>query len=83
MFQEVWQYGSNYDQPNPDPKWDQDGVAPQCECKNLGSLPSSKGGRVFIPNDVKKGFMESHTISNYNWIFNKGPNDKGYVKTRK
>lgn len=84
MFEEVWQYGSNLDRPNRDPMWEQDGVAPQAPVKGIEGLPNSttKGGRIFIPNDVKKDFLESHTISNYKWIFNRKSTEDGYVKKR-
>ena len=43
-------------------------------------------GRAYIPNDgsVPRGFLESHWIDNYGWIFNKiiNPNAAGYVKPR-
>ncbi|MDO9000356.1 MAG: hypothetical protein Q7W45_11370 [Bacteroidota bacterium] len=45
-----------------------------------------KTARVFIPDGVEKNFTESHTISNYGWIFNipnvSGDLGKGYVKAR-
>lgn len=81
IFQEVWQYGSNLDQENPDPIWQQDGIAPQCQVKGLEILPAQKGGRVFIPIDwPRKNFIESHMPYNFDWIFeriNKG--EKGYI----
>ena len=81
-FKEVWQYGTNE---TLTPPYLQDGVAPQCECKNLGLLPSLnvKGGRAYIPDDYQpKGFLDSHTIKNYDWIFNKKSNETGYIKKR-
>lgn len=82
-FEEVWQYGSNLGQPDADPLWEQDGVAPQCAVQNIAKLPSSKGGRAYIPRDWKpKGFLESHSISNYGWIFNRDKGDAGYVAPR-
>lgn len=80
-FDEVWQYGSNLGEADQDPIWEQDGVAPQCA---VGGL--SDNNRVFIPKDWKpKGFVESHAISNYKWIFTKiiDPLAKGYVSKRK
>lgn len=92
MFTEVYQYGSDFGQPNADPPWEQDGVAPQCECMGLsnangknnpGNNKPVKAGRIFIPkNYTPKGFLDCHTVANYNWIFNKTQNDKGYVKPR-
>lgn len=79
QFQQAWQYGSNLDQPNPDPIWEQDGIAPQCEVK--GMIYDSKHGRAFIPKTwPKKNFVDSHMPYNYDWIFeriNKG--DAGYI----
>lgn len=70
LFQQVWQYGSNLDQPNPDPLWEQDGIAPQCAVK--GMIYDSNHGRAFIPKDwPKKNFIDSHMPYNYDWIFDR------------
>lgn len=70
MFEEVWQYGSNLDQPNPDPVWEQDGIAPQCQVKGLETVPPGKGGRAFFPKDwPSKNFVDSHMLYNYFWMF--------------
>jgi hypothetical protein len=61
--------------------WEQDGVAPQCKIENIDLNPT-KGGRVYIPPELKKGFVESHTIGNYGWIFTKITGQDGYVKKR-
>ena len=92
VFTEAWQYGSNLGEPNNDPMYLQDGVAPQCECANLsasnGQINTANGsqiktGRVFIPMSVTtKGFVGSHSISNYGWIFNKQSTEDGYIKKR-
>jgi hypothetical protein len=78
-WQEIWQYGSNEME---DPIHLQDGVAPQCP---VGGL--SRGTRAFIPDDAPKGFISSHSIKNYKWIFtikpNQGDNSNGYVTPRK
>jgi hypothetical protein len=81
-FQEVWQYGSNE---KVERNCDQDGVAPQCMVQLLDQVTASKGGRVYIPDDYSpKGFLPSHSISNYGWIFTRQLADQnGYVKTRK
>ncbi|KOP36639.1 hypothetical protein DBB36_08545 [Flavobacterium sp. WLB] len=80
-FEGVWQYGSNLGEPDADPIGEQDGIAPQCAATGL-----TKDQRAFIPKDWKpKGFLDSHSINNYTWIFTKliNPNkDKGYVKKR-
>jgi hypothetical protein len=73
-FEEVWQYGSNEVK---DTIWQQDGVAPQCEALGL-----REKNRIYIPPQVKKGFVESHTISNYGWIFEIKNDIKGNVKKR-
>jgi len=80
MFQEVWQYGSNLDQINPDPVWEQDGIAPQSQVKNLDS--AFVGGRVFFPPSVKKkNFIDSHMLKQYHWIIKDlKPGDPGYIK---
>ena len=78
MFTEVWQYGSDEETLKNTPKL-QDGVAPQTKAKNL-----PKDRRAFIPYDVPQGFLKSHSIGNYKWIFGtklkKG--DPGYVNPR-
>ena len=79
QFQQVWQYGSNLDQPNPDPIWEQDGIAPQCEVK--GMIYDSKHGRAFIPKTwPKKNFVDSHMPYNYDWIFERiKKGEVGYI----
>ena len=81
MFEEVWQYGSNLDQENPDPIWQQDGVAPQCKLKGIECLPPTKGGRAFIPKDwPKKNFIDSHQLYNYDWMFERiKKGEPGYI----
>ncbi|WP_254412220.1 hypothetical protein [Dyadobacter diqingensis] len=78
---QLWQYGSNRGQGQPDPVWDQDGVAPQCSVTGL-----TDQSRAFIPatygngEKIPKGYLESHKISNYGWIFEiKSSEPKGYV----
>lgn len=79
-FEEVWQYGSNLDQPNPDPVWQQDGIAPQCEVKDLHK--AKVGGRVFFPPSVKKkNFIDSHLLKQYHWIIKDiKEGEAGYVQ---
>ncbi|WP_149244335.1 SprB repeat-containing protein [Dyadobacter sp. 32] len=80
---QIWQYGSNLGQGDPDPLWNQDGVAPQCPVTGL-----TDQSRAFIPatygngKTIPKGYLESHSISNYGWIFELNTNANGYVKTR-
>lgn len=74
----------------------QDGVAPQCASQDLigingqintGNGKQIKAGRVFIPDNpavnATKGYLGSHSISNYGWIFtNQTKDDPGYVRPR-
>ena len=71
---QVWQYGS--DEKNP-LIYKQDGVAPQCAVKNIGD------NRAYIPDDVPQGFISSHSIGNYGWIFKRKIGTPGYVTPRK
>jgi len=76
-FTQVWQYGSNE---KTDPLDKQDGVAPQTKCGGLND-----NQRAYIPQDgsVPRGFISSHSIENYGWIFNKlKEGQNGYVKPR-
>ncbi|MDQ6481854.1 hypothetical protein [Dyadobacter sp. LHD-138] len=90
-FEEIWQYGSDLNQPGADPMWLQDGVAPQVAVGGINNLPSgnTKGGRAFTPKNqnIPKGFVESHSIGNYGWIFSIQPGlqnnlSNGYVSPR-
>ncbi len=84
-FEEVWQYGSNLGEPNADPIHQQDGVAPQCAVRGLDKIRNpilEKKGRAFIPKGESKGFLQSHAIGNYKWIFKKEKDAIGYVKPR-
>jgi hypothetical protein len=81
-WQEIWQYGT--DEENT-PIYKQDGVAPQCRVGGLDDV-QGKSGRAYIPddNDIAQGFISSHSIENYKWIFTKiKKNDNGYVTPRK
>jgi hypothetical protein len=82
LFEEVWQYGSNLGEPDADPVWEQDGIAPQCAVKGIDSLPpNTQGGRLFFPKDWKrKNFIDSHQLYNYYWIFTAyKPNEKAFI----
>lgn len=66
-FDHIIQFGSNLDQENADPVWEQDGVAPQSEIKFLALTNNAQ--RYFLPsNGVKKGFIDSHMTYSYHWI---------------
>ena len=85
-WEQVWQYGSDLNETNADPMWLQDGVAPQTPVGGINNLPiaNTKGGRAFIPKNqgIPKGFVESHSIGNYGWIFNQIQSANGYVTPR-
>jgi hypothetical protein len=81
LFDEVWQYGSNMDQPNADVIFYQDGIAPQTAIPGIEQLAPNKGGRVFIPRDwpkAQKGFIKSHHLNYFQWFHWIKPGDKGY-----
>ena len=79
MFQEVWQYGSNdTGQANSDPIYLQDGIAPQVQVKDLEMMMPNHGGRVFLPENSKKGFIRSHHLKYWSWFHEIKPNDFGY-----
>ncbi len=75
-WKEIWHYGSNEDELKNQP-WLLDGVAPQCPIGGIG------GRRAFIPRKIPQGFTESHSISNYGWVFELNNNEKGYITPRK
>jgi len=78
-WKQIWQYGSNFDQINPDAPCLQDGIAPQYK---VPGLPDSN--RVFIPEKLykSKGYFDSHFIGDYTWIFNIPKAEKGAVVNR-
>lgn len=85
IFEEVWQYGTNEN----NPKWDQDGVAPQCPITGIEAASgqnSKRYGRIHFPEKFDpKDYLGSHSIVSYFWIFSDlKPNDPrgGYVKKR-
>ena len=83
QFEEVWQYGSNYGEPNADPIYLQDGIATQMPIKGIEMLENGKGGRVFIPENwpkSKRGFLKSHHLNWFQWFYEIKPTDKGYFK---
>lgn len=78
MFEEVWQYGSQRTGPGADAIWRQDGIAPQNPVLGIESLPPGRGGRVYIPKHAPHGFVKSHHLSWYQWVFDIQPDDWGY-----
>jgi hypothetical protein len=84
-WEQVWQYGT--DEKNAS-LWLQDGVAPQCPVEGLFDI-KNKSGRACIEDQIKngtkipQGFLESHKIENYDWMFNLKSDAKGYIIQRK
>ncbi|MBA3665023.1 MAG: hypothetical protein H0W61_12555 [Bacteroidetes bacterium] len=58
----------------------------QCAVTGIDNIIAPTiGGRVFIPNVDTKGYLGSHSVSNYGWIFsipNKPNVPNGYIKPR-
>jgi hypothetical protein len=80
-FEEVWQYGSNYGEPDADVIYYQDGIAVQMPIKGIDKLDKNKGGRIFIPKNwpkSQKGFLRSHHLNWFQWFYTIKPTDKGY-----
>ena len=80
-FEEVWQYGSNYGEPDADVIYYQDGIAVQMPLKGIDKLDKNKGGRIFIPKNwpkSQKGFLRSHHLNWFQWFYTINPTDKGY-----
>ena len=76
-WDEIWQYGSDEEKmKNNGTPWLLDGVAPQCPIHGIDTH------RAFIPDDVPQGFVESHLIKNYKWIFITKQGKEGYVTPR-
>lgn len=71
-FEEVWQYGSNLGQKDPDPLCYQDGVAPQVTVWGIDLQQSGHVGRVCSPSNwPNKHFVHSHMVYSYDWIFDR------------
>ena len=79
MFEEVWQYGcNNLGNANSEVICNQDGIAPQQQVLGLELMMPNKGGRVFIPENAKKGFIRSHHLKYWSWFFDIKSTDYGY-----
>jgi hypothetical protein len=78
-WNEVWQYGSNFDKYKYSAPCLLDGIAPQTRVRGLTSKY-----RAFFPPETfkKKGFFDSHFIGNYTWIFNFDESEKGHIGQR-
>lgn len=79
LFQEVWQYGTHTEEPDPEPIWKQDGIAPQTPVPGIENL--AHGGRVYFPKDAHfMNFVNSHMLNHYRWMFKEiKQGEKGYV----
>lgn len=78
-WNEVWQYGSNFNRNVYDAPCLLDGVAPQAPVSGLKSHH-----RVYIPRNLyqKKGFFDSHFIGYYTWVLDIPKGKKGYIRQR-
>jgi hypothetical protein len=78
-WQEVWQYGSDFEAHRLDAPCLLDGIAPQTKVSGL-----SPRNRVYIPEDLyaKQGFFNSHFIGNYTWVFDIPKDELGYIGQR-
>jgi len=78
-WQEIWQYGSDFDENKFKSPCLLDGIAPQTKAGGL-----TINNRVFIPDDLykRKGFFDSHFVGYYTWIFNLEKGDPGYIRQR-
>ena len=78
-WNEVWQYGGNFQLNKFDAPCLLDGVAPQTRVSGL-----KKAHQVFIPENLynRQGFFDSHFIGYYSWIFNIKERSRGYIRQR-
>lgn len=78
-WQEVWQYGSNFNKGMNDAPCLLDGVAPQAK---VGGLPEAH--RSYIPPHLfkQKGFFDSHFVGYYTWLFDIPEGHPGYIRQR-
>lgn len=78
-WDEIWQYGSDFNENKFKSPCLLDGIAPQTRVGGLNVR-----NRVFIPDNFykKKGFFDSHFVGYYTWIFNLPEDAKGFIKQR-
>lgn len=78
-WEEIWQYGSDFDENKFKSPCLLDGIAPQTKAGGL-----RVGHRVFIPDDhyKKKGFFDSHFVGYYTWIFKLEEGETGFIQQR-
>ena len=82
-FEEVWQYGARADDKESDPICYQDGIAAQVAVPGIDQLPTTKGGRIYIPSNwpkKQKGFIKSHHLKYYQWFHEIKLGDRGYFQ---
>jgi hypothetical protein len=78
-WQEVWQFGANFNRGEEDAPCIQDGIAPQSAANGL-----TKRHRIYIPKDLyrSRGFKQTHFIGLYTYIFDIPSGKRGYVRQR-
>ncbi len=78
-WEEIWQYGSDFNENKFKSPCLIDGIAPQTKAGGL-----RVANRVFIPDDQykKKGFFDSHFVGYYTWVFKLEESEAGYIKQR-
>ncbi len=78
-WEEVWQYGSDFEKYKFKSPCMLDGIAPQTK---VGGL--SPRNRAFIPENLyeKMGFFDSHFVGYYTWIFDIPKGAVGAIKQR-
>lgn len=78
-WQEVWQYGNDFNRYKKSEPCLLDGIAPQTK---VGGISSKQ--RLFIPDQyyTRQGFFDSHFIGYYRWILEIPENEPGYIRQR-
>ncbi len=78
-WNQIWQYGSDFDGNKFKAPCVLDGIAPQTKVLGLRSA-----NQLFIPDQIytKKGFFDSHFIGYYTWIFDIPKDSPGYIRQR-
>ena len=78
-WQEVWQYGNDFERYKKSEPCLLDGIAPQVKA---GGITAKQ--RLFIPDEyyTRQGFFDSHFIGYYRWILNIPENERGYIRQR-
>ncbi|XOV69351.1 MAG: hypothetical protein ACFHU9_09215 [Fluviicola sp.] len=78
-WQEIWQFGSDFEANKKLAPCLLDGIAPQTKAAGL-----SPRKRVYIPEQYynRMGFFDSHFIGHYTWIFDIPKGEPGYIRQR-